>query len=64
MMRKRQLPDCLCVVCGDLVPEGRQVCPICEDAARQAAFEAECLPDTEESAQTPALLEVADDDGK
>ena len=30
---------CLCVACGDLVPEGRQVCPICEDAAQRQAYE-------------------------
>lgn len=25
-----------CVVCGDVIPEGRQVCPICEARAEDA----------------------------
>lgn len=25
--------DCRCIVCGDVIPEGRQVCPICEAKA-------------------------------
>ena len=27
-----------CVICGDIIPEGRQVCPICEDAAMLDGF--------------------------
>ena len=26
----------VCVVCGDVIPEGRQVCPICEARAEDA----------------------------
>lgn len=29
----------VCVMCGDPIPEGRQVCPICEDEVQQRAFE-------------------------
>lgn len=40
MRKRRWTPGaCLCVVCGDLVPEGKQVCPICEDAVQQLDFE-------------------------
>ena len=27
---------CVCIVCGDPIPEGRQVCPICEARAEDA----------------------------
>lgn len=44
-MIKRRIgwPD-RCAVCGDPIPEGRQVCPICADAAEQADFEERCIP--------------------
>lgn len=41
----------LCVVCGDPVPEGVQVCPICADAAEQAAFERVAFPPPEEEVE-------------
>lgn len=32
---RKQLPftneDCLCILCGEQIPEGRQICPICEN---------------------------------
>lgn len=31
-----RLGGCLCVMCGDSVPEGRQVCPLCEARAEDA----------------------------
>lgn len=27
-----------CVVCGDIIPEGRQICPICDEAAMLDGF--------------------------
>ena len=29
----------ICICCGDPIPEGRQVCPICEDRAEEAAHQ-------------------------
>ena len=28
-----------CVSCGEIIPEGRQVCPICENKANEMARE-------------------------
>lgn len=28
---------CWCIVCGDPIPEGRQVCPICEARAEEVS---------------------------
>ena len=63
-MRKRKWTPgaCLCVVCGDPVPEGKQVCPICEDAAQLRDFEAAMgMADerpAEANAQTSAHLDM------
>lgn len=26
--------DNTCICCGEIIPEGRQVCPVCEDALK------------------------------
>lgn len=39
MCKRRWLPmdvGCTCIVCGDVIPEGRQVCPLCEARAEEA----------------------------
>ena len=42
-----------CVCCGEIIPEGRQVCPFCEfDAEFQNTFEAEQSPKGEEACTT------------
>ena len=28
---ENKMNDNKCVMCGDIIPEGRQVCPMCED---------------------------------
>lgn len=52
-MCKRDKEPCtgrcgVCRECGDPVPEGMELCPICEDAAAQHAFEAAMLASIEE----------------
>lgn len=32
-----------CAMCGDPVPEGRQVCPICEDKIAEGKTDDQCV---------------------
>lgn len=42
-----------CVCCGEIIPEGRQVCPFCEFGAEyQVVFDAKQSPKGEEECTT------------
>ena len=51
-MRKRvgwaDLGLSICGGCGDPVPDGQDLCPICEEEQAWAAFAAECLRPTDD----------------
>ena len=41
-MRKRTLAAEQCVICGDVIPEGKQMCPNCEErigTVKECGFE-------------------------